>query len=321
MILVVSSPADSHAVVVIECLRARGAVVELLDLAEYPQHFGLDLNYTDKGETLRLIFPDRTVDLAECGAVWWRRPGAFAPDPAIRRQSHFEFVQSECVEAFTGLWHALDVCWMNHPSRDEVAARKAFQLKAARQAGLATPRTLISSDSGRAQQFISELGNGRVVYKSFSATASEWRETRLVGAEEIGLIDNVRHAPVIFQEYVEAGVDLRVTMVGALAFAAAIHSQDTAYKIDFRMDMLDAKVEAVSLPEEILTGLQALMTSLGLVYGAIDMRRTPEGRYVFLEINPAGQWLFIEERTGQRITEAVSKELIALDAAGPAQAA
>jgi hypothetical protein len=39
---------------------------------------------------------------------------------------------------------------------------------------------------------------------------------------------------------------------------------------------------------------------MGLIYGAIDMRLTPDGRYVFLEINPAGQWLFVEHRTGSR---------------------
>ena len=54
------------------------------------------------------------------------------------------------------------------------------------------------------------------------------------------------------------------------------------------------------------------MAAFGLVYGAIDMRLTAEGEYVFLEVNPAGQWLFIEERTGQPITAAVADCLAAL---------
>jgi hypothetical protein len=51
--------------------------------------------------------------------------------------------------------------------------------------------------------------------------------------------------------------------------------------------------------------LLRLMQRLGLAFGAVDMRRTPDGRHVFLEINPAGQWLFVEDRTGQPITGAL----------------
>jgi hypothetical protein len=52
------------------------------------------------------------------------------------------------------------------------------------------------------------------------------------------------------------------------------------------------------------------MRRLGLVYGAIDLRLTPEGRYVFLEINPSGQFLYVEHATGQPITAALAKALI-----------
>ena len=56
--------------------------------------------------------------------------------------------------------------------------------------------------------------------------------------------------------------------------------------------------------------LKALIRALGLVYGAADFRRTPEGDYVVLEVNPAGEWRFVEERTGQPITRAVADLLV-----------
>jgi hypothetical protein len=52
------------------------------------------------------------------------------------------------------------------------------------------------------------------------------------------------------------------------------------------------------------------MKRLGLVYGAIDLRLTPEGRYIFLEINPAGQFLHIEYATGQPIAAALAQSLL-----------
>jgi glutathione synthase/RimK-type ligase-like ATP-grasp enzyme len=114
---------------------------------------------------------------------------------------------------------------------------------------------------------------------------------------------------VIFQEYVPARFDVRVTVVGDRIFAAAIHSQDTQYLVDFCIDMNRAKVEPHDLPTDVATRLAEFMQRLGLVYGANDMRLTPDGRYVFLEVNPAGQWLFIEGRTGQPITTAVAETL------------
>ena len=114
---------------------------------------------------------------------------------------------------------------------------------------------------------------------------------------------------MIFQSYIEADVDLRITIVGDKIFAAAIHSQDTSYKVDFRMDIGAAKVEAATLPSDVEAKLLALMRRLCLVYGAIDMRRRPDGSHVFLEINPAGQWLFIERQTGQKITEELAAKL------------
>ena len=134
--------------------------------------------------------------------------------------------------------------------------------------------------------------------------------------DELSLLDHVRYAPVIFQEYVEALYDLRVTVVGDEVFAAAIHSQETAYAVDFRMDIESAEIEPVSLPVEVEERVRALLTRLGLVYGAIDMRRTPDDRYVFLEINPAGQWLFVEEKSGQPIASALAEVLVTRDRAG-----
>jgi biotin carboxylase len=49
------------------------------------------------------------------------------------------------------------------------------------------------------------------------------------------------------------------------------------------------------------------------VYGAIDMRRTPDGEYYFLEVNPAGQWHFVEHRTGLQITKAMAGLLARYD--------
>ena len=69
----------------------------------------------------------------------------------------------------------------------------------------------------------------------------------------------------------------------------------------------------VTLDSDLQQKLLALQRKLSLVYGAIDMRRTPSGDYYFLEVNPAGQWEFVEERTQLPITRAIADLLTSLD--------
>jgi glutathione synthase/RimK-type ligase-like ATP-grasp enzyme len=311
LILIISSERDEHAGAVASELIRLGVEQHLLDLAQFPENIGLILRYDGEALPAAMLrgLNGIDIDLANVRAVWYRRPQPFVLSPGLSRPSHRQFAYNESHEAIAGLWQMLDVFWMNHPTRDEVAARKAYQLSVARSCGLEIPPTLISNDPSEVRRFLAERGSKDTIYKAFSATQQEWRETRLVRDEELAVLDQVRHAPVIFQEYVPARFDVRVTVVGDRIFAAAIHSQDTQYLVDFRIDMNRAKVEPHDLPTDVATRLAEFMQRLGLVYGAIDMRLTPDGRYVFLEVNPAGQWLFIEGRTGQRISAAVAETL------------
>ncbi|MBW3654270.1 MAG: hypothetical protein KY433_11980 [Actinobacteria bacterium] len=151
------------------------------------------------------------------------------------------------------------------------------------------------------------------MYKTFLATEEHWRETRVLRDHELELLDSVRLAPVIFQELVPAVADVRVTVVGDRMFATAITPARGGYEVDYRMDLAGADFRPTELPVETEKGIHALMQRLGLVYGAVDLRRTPEGDHVFLEVNPAGEWRFVEERTGQPVTEAMAGLLMELD--------
>ena len=296
---------------VLDSLVRMGAAATLLDLSSFPERAQLSLNYRDGNAPDHRIREGSNPDLAlsDCGVVWWRRPQPFQVHAEISNGAYRHFALSEAEEAFAGLWLALDTFWVNQPIRDQAAARKVYQLRLAQDVGLETPVTLVTNSPEDALAFVRERGPERTIYKAFSASVQHWRETRLLKPEELKLLDNVKFAPLIFQEYVPAQVDLRITIMGEDVFAAAIHSQDTSYAVDFRIDMDAARVETFELPSDVLARLQLLMDRLGLVYGAIDMRLTPDGRYVFLEINPAGQWLFIEQRTDQPMTETFARLL------------
>ncbi|MEO5580292.1 MAG: MvdC/MvdD family ATP grasp protein [Gemmatimonadaceae bacterium] len=314
MILIISHLADPHATGVMEHLTRAGADQILFDTARFPRNAELDIAQLS-GERFRasVVLEDVRRDMSEVRCVWWRRPQPFEMHPDVTGGEDLTFAYGECHAAVTGLWACLDARWVNNPERDEVAGRKVYQLKVAAELGFRVPRTLVTNDPVSARSFIDSEGAAGTIYKAFSATERAWRETRLLKPEELGQLNAVKFAPVIFQEHIRADIDLRITVIGNEIFPAEILSGETNYKVDFRMTMHAAVIRAHVLPDEVHARLRALMAALGLVYGAIDMRLTPDGEYVFLEVNPAGQWLFIEERTGQPITAALAEHLIGLD--------
>jgi glutathione synthase/RimK-type ligase-like ATP-grasp enzyme len=312
VILVVSHPGDDHARGVLEVLDGLEHQVVVVDTGQFPVRAALTQRFGTGPPGFELHVDGRTIDLGRCRAGWWRRPLPFALDPDIDAEVA-SFTYGECHEAVAGLWAALDLAWVNPPELDERAHHKPYQLAVATEVGLPVPTTVITNDPEAARRFVDAHGAHHTVYKTFVATEEHWRETRVLRDGELELLDRVRLAPVIFQELVPAVADVRVTVVGERMFATAISPAPGGYQVDYRMDLAGADFRPTELPGETEKGVRALMQRLGLLYGAVDLRRTPEGGHVFLEVNPAGEWRFVEERTGQPITEAVAHLLVELD--------
>jgi glutathione synthase/RimK-type ligase-like ATP-grasp enzyme len=315
MILIVSFPGDEHTAEVVGRLERAGRELVQIDLADFPAT-GLAMLYGQgSAPPSYLVDTGRgAVDLAGCQAGWWRRVRPFQLDPAMADTHDRAFAASETGQAVLGLLDSLPCAWMNPPRMDEAAHRKPLQWAAAREAGLRLPRTVVTNRPEQVRAFVQELGGPRrVVFKAFIASELSWRETRLLRDADLAQLEAVRLAPVIFQEYVP-GVDLRVTIVGEQVFAAEIDATGTSYPVDMRMVVGEAGIRPAQLPPLLEQALLGLMRRLGLVYGALDLRRTPDGEHVFFEVNPAGQWLFVEQRTGLPISDAVAAMLACLDA-------
>ena len=314
MILAISFAGDDHTEDVAGRLTAMGHEVKLLDLADFPAKSTVAF-YWDAGKAVSYLVQNGTggpSDLAGASVGWWRRVRPFTVDPTVTRQHESAFAESETSQAVNGMLDALPCPWINPRQADTAAHHKPLQWTVARQVGLTVPKTLVTSNPERAREFIAGQRGGGVVFKAFLAMMEAWRETRLVEQEDLDRLDLVRLAPVIFQEYI-AGVDLRVTIIGKQIFAAEIDATDTAYPVDMRMVVGDSKVRPVTLPAKVSRMLFALMKALHLVYGAIDLKRTSSGDYYFLEVNPAGQWLFTERLAGLPISQAMADHLAAFD--------
>ena len=282
----------------------------MLDQADLPERIGLRCRSAAAGLRLTLRLPDgKLLDLDGVRSISSRRVRPF------RLAAHLALIGApvrpgaNCRRGdIVGLWYSVHAFWMNHPLADEAAQRKILQLRLAAQVGLRTPETLITNDPVEAAAFLDRIGPGQVVRKAFRNIEDAPRVTALVGDADRAKLKLVQHAPVIFQRFVPAVADLRVVIVGDEVFAALITS-DEAHQVDYRPGLNTAKVVAHRLPAEVISGLAALMQGLGLSYGAIDLRLTPDGEYVFLEVNPACEYLFVSRRTGQPIPYAIAAAL------------
>jgi glutathione synthase/RimK-type ligase-like ATP-grasp enzyme len=310
MILVISAPEDPHAQAVLAELGRLGRPARLLNLADFPMNMSLSARFDNNGAhhfALGFAGGER-LPLETVTAVWWRRPQPFGLPAALSEPAHRQFAASEASTAFQGTWLSTEALWINDPVRDAAAAHKPWQLKLAKQAGLTLPETLITNDPTEARDFWRRYP-GQVIYKPFLQSFSAWRETRVLRPAEEALAETVRLAPVIFQRYVPAGIDLRITVIGDRLFAAEAQNAGE-YEADVRFNTAVA-YRPHTLPDEVAAKLLDLQRRLGLEYGAIDMRRTPEGEYVFFEVNPAGQFLYIEQLAGLPITAALAVHLAA----------
>jgi glutathione synthase/RimK-type ligase-like ATP-grasp enzyme len=306
MILIVSFPDNEHVEQVRKHLTVESAVV---DTATFPVSLGLSAALSRERECIQLSLPGGgDICLCQVGAVWYRRIRPYEFHEDLQDHTAKLFAWSEANEALLGVWYSLDCFWMNPPTADEVSQRKVRQLQIARRVGLSIPDTLVTNQPDAARQFVEAHGVGRVVRKAFRNIAQAPRETHLLREEDLALLDSVRYTPVIFQRFVPAGLDLRVTVVEDDIFAAAITSEDR-YAADYRPGLASAKVVPYELPPAVAEKLLELMKIFGLQFGAVDFRVTPDGDHVFLEVNPAGEYLFISQRTGQPIPAAIAASL------------
>jgi glutathione synthase/RimK-type ligase-like ATP-grasp enzyme len=214
----------------------------------------------------------------------------------------------------TGVWRSLAAEWLPaEPHAAAAADNKLTALTAAQAAGLDVPPTVVTNRPADLSRAWRDLDDD-VVAKTptFVAVTLDGRPRHLftshVTRRDLLRRRAVGYAPVILQRRIPKAVELRVTVVGQQCFAAEIHGQGSSRaRQDWRRSYGHGLRYGVhQLPEHVEEGCRRVAAALGLSFGAIDLILTPDGRYVFLEINAGGQWGWIEEETGLPIAAAVA---------------
>lgn len=260
--------------------------------------------------------------LEDFRSIWYRRPSRtyiFASDLS---EAGYDYAKAEAQRGFEGVLYSLPCLWVSHPDAIRAAEWKPGQLVYAQQLGLRIPRTIITNSEQAALQFFDEC-QGKVVYKPLSQgfprpkVGEVWQgavyTTRLTRSALREHLSSVAITATCFQEYIPKAFELRVNVIGAQVFAAEIHSQHSEHaRIDFRLGYGDLKYGIHTLPASIEKACKALVRQFRLQFAALDLLVTPDGQYVFVDLNSNGQWGWIENHTGLPLT----KTLVTLLAQG-----
>jgi glutathione synthase/RimK-type ligase-like ATP-grasp enzyme len=224
------------------------------------------------------------------------------PSPEITLPQYREFAIAESEAALHGVFAGLECFWVSKPETIRKAELKLYQLSMALKLGLDVSPTIVTNDEESAAQFYMRH-NGEVVFKPL-------RRSRIVDGDEVQLLytskvgsaearqfDRVAYTPTLLQRNLAKRLDIRVTVIGTRAFAVEIHSQDREVSSqDWRRAETASLVHSPhALPQDLETKCIQLVREMDLAFGALDFILTPEGDYQFLEINPNGQWAWIEQ--------------------------
>lgn len=171
------------------------------------------------------------------------------------------------------------------------------------------------TDRAAARAFADDVG-GRVVYKPLSAFnfATKGNESAVLFTSLIEPEDandpRITLTAHLLQEWVPKQHDLRLTAVGDDLFAVIIDVQGSERgMVDWRADYRSHRYVPTDVPDDVRRGVNAMLARLGLAFGALDFAVTPEGRWTFLEINPNGQWGWIEAALDLGISGAIADAL------------
>jgi glutathione synthase/RimK-type ligase-like ATP-grasp enzyme len=290
-VVIVSRALDLHAHIVVNELQKFGDVRATVLASD--QIYGSTISTWQSRSQRHARLPSEdgsTIRVEEINLIWWRR-GAMDQREAreINDENVRGLIDADCWAALTGILEvAFSGVWVSHPVDTERAENKILQLMTAANAGLTVPNTLVTQDLSEVRKFYHELG-GAVVVKALRGARAMSLPTRMLSTEDLQRTEAVAAAPAIYQEYVQGTRHLRVHCFGEHLVAVAIESPE----LDWRQN-LSVPISPYELPSELQKSIIRTLRRLNLQFGVCDLKETPDGEIVWLEVNPQGQFAFLD---------------------------
>ena len=307
--LVISSTIDYSTDLVCYRLLEGNKKFYRLNRDEFLKH-EIEINLQDRYMKISIDEIDYIAYFEKIKGIYFRAP------VFLRTQSKKELSLNEQLER--NQWSSFlrnlivfnNAIWLNNPTAVFNAENKLYQLYVAQECGFKIPDTQISNTTN-----IMIDDNMKYVVKSLDTALfydlSNNRElftySNIVKGKELKEYD-LHQAPVFIQEFLNPKIDCRITYVNGRFYSVKILKENLGLYGDWRFYKEKLEYIPFDLPNNIRKMICELMEKLDLNFGGIDLAIV-NGEYYFIEVNPTGEWGWLELNTGMKISKGIEEAL------------
>ncbi len=309
MLLIITNKNDFAADFLITKLIEKNLPYFRINSSDIP-HLNITGKFSDKCESTIAIREGNSLDLSTVKSIWYRR--AVSPNFSASNFSQGEnnFINGELKHLIEGLLLGLDAKWINSIDSVYLGERKLYQLTIASRIGFKTPTSLVTNDANQAREFKKSQGNTIICKPIYHGLLVEQHSTSAIHTSRVNDVDldilETTNLPSYFQNEIQRICDVRVTVIGNDIYTVEIE-HDTTKTPDWREKDQTVHQKVADIPDVLKRMIIKLMEKMNLTFGAIDFIKDKNGNYIFLEINPAGEWAWLENDLGLPISDSFIK--------------
>ncbi len=313
MILVITNKVDTTADLLIVRAAERGLPIIRLNTEDLPK---TEWEINPLAPRILLRCGARTVSSSEITGIWYRRPVTPEfPNALTLTSAERRFLAEQWRATIDALEALPGIRWVSRPSSILQAENKVLQLRLAQEVGFSVPATCVTNSSGAFASFCGS--EGKVVTKALAGGHIDDEPGRFVFtspvcSRKVPTAEELAASPVVLQRRLHPDAHLRITVVGDQVLPAQVVPAEGAELLDWRTSQTPPTVRAARIPDALAVTATALVRAAGVAFASMDVLAI-EGQYFFLDLNPNGEWGWLERGAGLRITDALLDTLLGED--------
>lgn len=313
-ILLITNKEDFTSDIVVKKLKERKIQFYRFNTEELSKSVFLNFDISSNSFILYDAKLKKNFDLLSFNAVYYRRPKLPTYNKTKLSKTEKKFLQAECYKSLEGIYKILESkYWISNPYNIREAENKMWQLILAKQLGFKIPQSIISNISSKVDLFVHENNSDCVVKPLSTFKIKDKGEEYSIYTHKINSTlqsKEIEICPSLLQENIHRIFDLRIIVIGNEAYAFSILSHERKDYIDWRQNAEDMLFEEIDIPKDLSSKCVQLTRKMGLHFGAIDMLLSDSGTHYFLEINPNGDWAWLEIKTGCNLCNKIIDKLL-----------
>jgi hypothetical protein len=316
-VLIITSEFDLHADAVIQALSNSFVNPIRLNSESFIREAIYSFSWNDTGiaDKQSLFFNDSHRAAEAVKVIWWRKPKDFHPHPQLMDEWAIKYSQDETkslIYSLPGLYP--DAKWVNNYFDLRFPSQRINQIPIAQCLGLAIPPTLVTNNYKSALDFVAFHADCIVKPMVFSGFMHNDQQyacfTRCIDVDTLNqLHESIALAPLFIQKRICKKAEYRVTIIGDKHFVCRIDAAelgDEDVNIDWRVtDPSKLAHTPDELPNAYIHRLRKMLKAFDLNFGAFDIILGSDGKLYFIELNPNGQWYWVELLTGLPMVNAM----------------